>query len=470
MPVLAAHFRTELRALLGPEHFIESGESLATLSQDYNWYSPVLKPQLEALRADAIARPGSADELRALVAACFRAGVALTARGGGTGNYGQCVPLHGGVVVDLTRLNRLHSLADGVVRAEPGVRLGTIEIAARAAGWELRCMPSTWMKATLGGFLCGGSGGIGGIRWGGISSEDNVKSVTLLTCEAEPRLLRFEERAAIPSLRTYGTTGFMVEIEMRLAPAIPYEQLAFSSPDWEALLAWHDTVARAGAWRKRQIAQFQWPIPSYFKPLKKYFRDGEHVGFLVIDRAQAAAAVASAQAAGLTCVFQQPLTDPPKSPLLSDYTWNHTTLWAIKSDPGITYLQSGFGPNFREQFAALERRFPGEILLHLEWLASDPKRAAGPDASPDAIIVCGIPLVHFRSEARLNEITTYCAEIGIGLNNPHTVHIENTGRLQNLAAKLDLKAQVDPRGLLNPGKMRTFPVNPFASAPAAPSP
>ena len=124
MPALPTSLRAELLALLGPEHFIEGGESLATLSQDYNWYSPVLKPQLEALRADAIARPGSVDELRALVAACFRAGVALTARGGGTGNYGQCVPLHGGVVVDLTRLTRLHSVAGGVVRAEPGVRLG----------------------------------------------------------------------------------------------------------------------------------------------------------------------------------------------------------------------------------------------------------------------------------------------------------------------------------------------------------
>lgn len=457
--------RSELRSLLGTEHFIERGESLTSLSQDFNWYSPVLKPQLADLRADAIARPATIEELRAVLALCYHAGVAVTARGGGTGNYGQCVPLHGGVVVDLVRLNRLLSLADGAVRAEPGLRLGTLETAARAAGWEMRCMPSTWMKSTLGGFICGGSGGIGGIRWGGISAEDNVKSVTLLTCEAEPRLLRLEERAAVPAFRTYGATGIMVEIEMRLAPAIPYDQIAFSSVDWETLLAWNDTAARRGTWRKRQVAQFQWPIPSYFKPLRKYFRDGEHVSFILIDRAQAAEVIADATAAGLACVYHQPLSDPPRPPFLSDYTWNHTTLWAIQHDSSITYLQSGFAKNFREQFAELERRFPGEILLHLEWLAADPKRAAGPDASPDAFIVCGIPLVRYRDEARLNEITDCCAAIGIGLNNPHTCYVEDSGRIQNLAEKLSLKTAVDPRGLLNPGKMRTYPVNPFTVSP-----
>ena len=461
--------RTDLRAILGAGNYIEGGDSLTSLSQDFNWYSPILKPQLTDLRADAIAQPGTVEELRAVIAACYQAGVAITARGGGTGNYGQCVPLHGGVVVDLVRLNRLIALADGVVRAEPGLRLGTLETAARAAGWEMRCMPSTWMKSTLGGFICGGSGGIGGIRWGGISAEDNVKSVTLLTCEASPQFIRLEERAAVPSFRTYGTTGIMVEIEMRLAPAIAYDQLAFSSANWETLLAWNDAAARRGTWRKRQVAQFQWPIPSYFKPLRKYFRDGEHVGFVLIDRGQAAEVIAAAETAGLACVFHQPLSDPPKPPFLSDYTWNHTTLWAIKSDPAITYLQSGFGPNFREQFAELERRFPGEILLHLEWLASDPKRSVGPDASPDSIIVCGIPLVRYRDEARLNEITACCTQIGIGLNNPHTFRVEESGRIQNLPAKLALKAQVDPRGLLNPGKMATFPVSPFTSAPARPS-
>ncbi len=461
MPAFPTTLAADLCRLLGTENVILAGDSLESLSKDYYWYSPILKPQLDDKRADCIARPGSVEELRAVLAACFVAGVAVTPRGGGTGNYGQCVPLYGGVVLDLTRLDRIHSVEGGVLRAEPGARLGPIEAVARTAGWELRCYPSTWMKATLGGFFGGGAGGIGGIRWGGIASGDTVKAITLLTCEAAPRILRYEGAAAMVALRTFGTTGVMIEIEMRLAPKIDYDQLAFSALDWETLLAWTDAAARRGAWRKRVVSQFQWPIPSFFKPLKKQLRENEHLSILMVDRAQTEEVVAAATAAGLACVYRRPLADPPRPPFLSDFTFNHTTLWAMKTEPTITYMQAGFGPDFRRQFAALLERFPGEILLHLEWQASDPDRAAGPLASPAAINVSAIPLVRYQSAERLHEIFAFGAEIGVNLRNTHTFHL-GEGTPENTAARHALKRDVDPRGLLNPGKMSSFPLNPFA--------
>ena len=77
------------------------------LSQDFYWFSPVLKRELEGLRADAVARPRTEDEIRRVVAGCARAGVPLTVRGSGTGNYGQCMPAHGGVILDLSAYNQL---------------------------------------------------------------------------------------------------------------------------------------------------------------------------------------------------------------------------------------------------------------------------------------------------------------------------------------------------------------------------
>ncbi|MEO6244473.1 MAG: FAD-binding oxidoreductase, partial [Opitutaceae bacterium] len=244
MTAFPAALVIELRQLLGEANLISEGDSLQSLSRDYYWYSPALRPLLDDKRADVVAKPGTVDELRALIAACYRAGVAVTPRGGGTGNYGQCMPIYGGVVVDLTRLDRIHSVEGGFVRAEPGARLGQIETVARPAGWELRCYPSTWMKATLGGFFGGGAGGIGTVRWGGIGSGDTVKAITILTCEAGPRTLRFEGAEAMVALRTFGTTGIMIEIEMRLAPKLDYDQLAFSHPDWNHLLTWTDNAAR----------------------------------------------------------------------------------------------------------------------------------------------------------------------------------------------------------------------------------
>ena len=466
MPSIPPTLVAELRSLLGQENIIDQGESLETLSKDFYWYSPVLKRQLDDKRAEVIARPGSLDELKAVLAACSRARVSVVPRGAGTGNYGQCVPLFGGVVVDLARLDRIIEITpDGVVRAEPGARLGKIETEARKAGWELRCMPSTWMKSSLAGFFCGGSGGIGSITWGGINAPGNVKSVTLLSCEENPRLLRLEEGDCVRALHTYGTTGIMVEIEMRLAPKIDYDQVILSAADWDKLVDWTNDAANHGAWRKRLVTGFEWPIPSYFKPLLKRFRPGEHVTFLLIDRAKTAEVITSAQAAGIECVYCTPLTDPPTPPFITDYTWNHTTLWAMKSELTMTYLQAGFGPNYKEQFALLRSRFPGEILFHLEWMAGNSKMGSErTGAIGENVRLGGIPLVFFKSEPRLQELIDYCAEIDVFVANPHTFYLEEGGRHPNIAEKRALKTELDPYGLLNPGKMKTAPLNPFAPA------
>jgi FAD/FMN-containing dehydrogenase len=463
--LIKPEFVAEMRTLLGTANVVEGGESLEALSKDFYWYSPVLKRLLDDKVAGLAVRVGSVAELRAVLAACSRAGVPVVARGGGTGNYGQCVPLHGGVVLDLTRMDRIIDIsADGVLRTETGARLGTIEIEARKRGWELRCMPSTWMKSSIGGFFCGGSGGIGSITWGGIGAPGNVKSVTLMSCEASPRLIRLEEAELAPGLRGYGTTGIMVEIEMRLAPKRDYDQLLFGCADWGTILDWTDFAARKAEWRKRLVTQFEWPIPSYFKPLARYFRPGQHVSLFLIDRSQTDELVASAAAAGVDCVYRVPLPDPPRPPFVSDYTYNHTTLWAMKSDPQFTYLQAGFAANFREQFVQLQSRFPGEILLHLEWMSGGAKpdpRGQG-FIQGDQVFVASIPLVRFVSEARLREIIDYCAGIGVGIANPHTYLLEEGGHDPNIGAKRSLKERMDPGGLLNPGKMGTFPLNPFA--------
>jgi FAD/FMN-containing dehydrogenase len=462
--------KTTLRALVGADNLVDSGDTLEALSKDFYWYSPVLKRQLDGKRADMAVRPGSLDELRAVVSACWRARAPVVPRGAGTGNYGQCVPLFGGVVIDFSRMDRILSVDGGVARVEAGARLGAIEAEARKAGWELRCMPSTWVKCTMGGFLCGGSGGIGSITWGGINAPGNVKSLTMLTCEEAPRLVRLEEAESLKALHTYGTTGFLVEVEMRLGPKVEYDQLILSSADWDGLLRWTDGAARRLQWRKRLVTQFEWPIPSYFKPLAKHLRPGDSISFLLIDRAEAEEAVASASAEGIDCVYRRPLPDPPRPPFITDYTWNHTTLWALKSDPSVTYLQCGFGSNFRGQFGELRRRFPGEILLHLEWTAGNAKMMRGNAVlnNPDEVVVGGLPLVFFRSEDRLNEIMRCCEDIGVYVANPHTVFLEEGGRHPNIADKRAFKSEVDPAALLNPGKMKTYPVNPFAPEPSVP--
>ena len=157
------------------------------LSQDFSWFSPVLKRQLEGKHADVVVRPRSEDEIRAVVGACARHGVPITVRGSGTGNYGQTTPLAGGVVLDMTGYNACLWIRPGVARAQAGIRLGELEKQTRASGQEMRCVPSTYRSATLGGLFGGGFGGVGSINYGPLGAPGNVLGIRALTIEAERR-------------------------------------------------------------------------------------------------------------------------------------------------------------------------------------------------------------------------------------------------------------------------------------------
>ncbi len=137
---------------------------LDRLSHDFYWYSPVLRPKLVGKKGDVAVQPVNVDEVLGVLRFAGERGVPVTIRGAGTGNYGQCVPLEGGIILDLSLMDQLEQITpDGVAVCQPGLRLGALETEARKRGWELRMYPSTLVKASVGGFLAGGSGGIGSV-------------------------------------------------------------------------------------------------------------------------------------------------------------------------------------------------------------------------------------------------------------------------------------------------------------------
>jgi hypothetical protein len=446
-----------LQAMLGEEQVI-TGKKTDKYSKDFYWYSPILKEMLEDKRAEVALRVKSKEQLQAAVAFLYKENIPVVIRGGGSGNYGQLIPLYGGAVIDVTGLNSIFSV-DKVLHAEAGATIRKIEIAAMEKGYEMPCIPSTWVISTIGGFLCGGSGGIGSIKNGGIAYKDNVKSVTIMTMEAEPKFLKFEERDAIKALHTYGTTGIMVEVEMRLAKTYPWEQLIFVHDDWQELLDWSYEIACDDTIPKRLVTVFENPISNFFKPLRKHIPADKHTTFFMVDAPCAEKIIASAKTAGIEHVFSKPFGNPPKPPYITDYTWNHTTLWAIKAEPNITYLQCGFGEDFSEKFDKLKAKFGDEVLIHVEMTLGNSKfRTEKP-----GVTIGGIPLIRYTTEERLNEIIAFCESLDIAIANPHTYTMEGGGVHPDISEKQALKDQADPKGLLNPGKMASYPHNPFAT-------
>ena len=421
---------------------------LDRLSHDFYWYSPILRRQLADKRGEVAVQPVSVDEVLAVLRFAGKHDTPVTVRGAGTGNYGQCVPLHGGIVLDLSLMDKLEEITpEGVAVCQPGLRLAVLETEARKQGLELRMYPSTLVKATVGGFHGGGSGGIGSVTHGGLRDYDNVRAFEVVTMEEEPRVVLHEGAAVHEILHAWGTNGVLTRIWFSLAPAFEWSQFTAAFDTYEQAFRFTRAIAEGPAWTKRLATVFEWPIPSFFAPIKQVVRQGKSLALLMIATAQVEALRAAAEAAGGEVTFTGAFTGPRTQPLLSDYTWNHTTLWAMKADPAYTYLQCGFSPDTcEEQFRLLRARYGDDILFHIEFM----KNGEG------VMIPGAIPIVRFTTEERLNEMIAYCREIGVFVANPHVNFLEDGGRFRADNIQLLAKQRYDPRGLLNPGKMISF--------------
>jgi len=444
-----SHHATALTSLLGdPSRVLTHPPTVEQLSRDFYWYSPVLRKQLDGKVGDLVIQPVTAAEIQTILRYCHAHDIPVTARGAGTGNYGQAVPLYGGVILDLVRMDRIERISpDGVAICEPGVRLGVLENEARKVGWELRCYPSTIIKASVGGFLGGGSGGIGSVAHGNLRDFQTVRALEVVTMETEPRLILHEGEAVHDILHAWGTNGIVTRIWLALAPAVEWAQCAVAFDTFAKAFDFSERIAADRAWTKRLVTPFEWPIPSFFTPVKEYAPEGKALIFFLIAESQRAELEAAARSVGGDVTYSGKYLGLRTRPLLSDYTWNHTTLWAMRSDEAYTYLQCAFDPaTVRDQMRRLKERFGDEILFHMEfWKAGDGRMIPG-----------AIPVVYYTTEARLNDMISFCREIGVFVANPHVNNVEGGGRYRDDNVQLLAKQRYDPKGLLNPGKMITF--------------
>ncbi|WP_235550075.1 FAD-binding oxidoreductase [Paenibacillus sp. Soil724D2] len=432
----------EIQEQLAKEIVFVDGETREKLSKDYYWYSPVLNRQLQNIKAaDAVAIPRNEAEVAEVLAFGYRHNIPVTVRGAGTGNYGQAVPMQGGIVLDLSRMDEILEIGPGFARLQCGVRLGVIDKKAREVGQEIRIYPSTYVKATVGGFVSGGSGGIGSITHGNLW-DGNVLEAVIYTMEESPQRLVIQGRDLFDYIHNYGTTGILTEVTIPLSPRTEWAQAIANFDTFEQSMRFGEALAREEAILKRLIAPMEWPIPSYFVPFAKVIKSGMAAVMLEFAEDSLPLVEALAQSYGGHIGHLIEAKNYRKTIGVSDFTWNHTTLWAMKTDPSMTYLQAGFKlDSYMEQIQKIKDKYGEEVYLHFEWVRS------GGEISPNSL-----PVVRFESEERLYEIIRYCESIGVKIFDPHTWVLDHGGRGE-VGSMERKKRENDPRGLLNPGKI-----------------
>ncbi len=425
----------------------ENPVSIRAKSRDFFWYSPVLKTRMDHLEGDFVVAPRTEAEVIEILKVCYAHDVPVTTRGAGTGNYGQAMPMAGGCILHMKNMAAVKEVHPGRVIVEPGCLLKDVDAACKAhSGQELRMFSSTWATATIGGFVAGGSGGIGSCTWGSLRDLGNIIRLRVVTMEETPRVLEFRGEELARVSHAYGTNGIITELEMPLAPAYEWVGLFVAFEDFDAALDYTETLANQDGILIKIASVYEAPTAhSYFQRVAPHVSEGMHlVGLMVAPQSMDGFTTFTARRPEARVIYQSGVSDWARDPgPVFEYGWNHTTLRALKVDPSITYLQVRYGyPTHAEKVRAMRKALSPEVLQHLEVIREQGK-----------VMFAGLSLVKFTTEERLDEIVRLHEEAGCMIFNPHRFTLEEGGRQTVDDRQLNFKREADPKGLLNPGKM-----------------
>jgi glycolate dehydrogenase FAD-linked subunit len=206
----------ELKKIVGPANLSTSPEERMVYSYDAT--------QRQSLPW-AVARPAAANEVSMIVALANRERFPVVPRGAGTGMSGGSVPIAGGLVLSLERMNRILEIdeEDLIAVAEPGVVTGELQKAVEARGLFYPPDPASHQFCTLGGNVAECAGGLRAVKYGVTKDYVLGLEVVLPTGEIIATGARTAKSVAGYDLTkliigSEGTLGVVTKIIVRLLP------------------------------------------------------------------------------------------------------------------------------------------------------------------------------------------------------------------------------------------------------------
>jgi glycolate dehydrogenase FAD-linked subunit len=214
--IMDAHFSDSLESIVGPTHILTDDESRGRYGVD--------ALQIAHL-ADVVVLPGTTAEIASIARLCDEHRVPLVVRGAGTGYTGGAVPVRGGVVVSMERLNRILEIDEENLLAvvQPNVVTRDLQDAVEARGLFYPPDPASLKQSSLGGNVAECAGGPRAVKYGTTKRYVLALEVVLPTGE----IIRTGSKA-VKSVVGYdltqllvgseGTLAIITEITLRLIP------------------------------------------------------------------------------------------------------------------------------------------------------------------------------------------------------------------------------------------------------------
>ena len=311
-------------------------------------------------------------------------------------------------------------------------------------GRELRLLPSTWKTSTIGGFIAGGSGGIGSIRWGFLRDPGNLIGLEAVTMNEKPDLLKFDAEESEPLNHAYGTNGIITSLILATDIKRKWYSIVIDCIEFEKTIEILKTLTSAaidlklGAILEEEVVD---QMPKWFKTNSRSHK-------ILIQ-----STLGGIKTIELICkkfkVESTLLGEEEKLVNgISEVVWNHTTLHMRSRDKNWTYLQMLLPLNNElELINFLKKKWGRKVLWHLE--------AVSQQGSPR---LAAWPVLKWNGIDELNEIMDDCKKHGAFIFNPHVLTVEGGGLGVVDADQVKAKLKFDPKGLLNPGKLEGWEV------------
>jgi Fe-S oxidoreductase/FAD/FMN-containing dehydrogenase len=189
----------------------------------------LVKPLIGNTTPDAVVQPKNEEELRELVRWAYQHKIPLTPRGKASSGYGGVIPVKNGIVIDFYQMKEVLKIdeKEHTVTVEPGITWEQLDKKLKPRHLTLRLYPTSYPSSSAGGWLAQGGAGIGSYEFGYF--KENVISARVVLPSGEIREFSGDELDLIADAE--GITGIISQVVVKVQPLEELDVIALACAD-----------------------------------------------------------------------------------------------------------------------------------------------------------------------------------------------------------------------------------------------